>query len=84
VLQRVHRSYAREVDVPGLVAVALKTIEPLEPQSGEPAEVFRKSINAALATLDPHSRYLDPRAQSIQRSAITGTFGGVGLQVEMV
>ena len=84
VLQRAHRSHAREVDVPGLIAAALKTIEPLEPQSGEPVEVFRKTVNAALASLDPHSRYLDPRAQSIQRSAITGAFGGLGLQVDMV
>ncbi|HYI87486.1 MAG TPA: S41 family peptidase [Burkholderiales bacterium] len=84
VLRRVQRSYAHEVDVPGLVAAALKTLEPLEPQSGEPAEVFRKAINAALASLDPHSRYLDARAQSNQRSAITGTFGGLGLQVDMV
>src|SRR5688572_2666567 len=56
VLQRVHRTHARDVDVPELIAAALKTIEPLAPQSGEPAEVFRKTINAALATLDPHSR----------------------------
>ena len=84
VLQRVHRSYARDVDVPGLIAAALKTVEPLEPQSGEPADVFRKTINAALASLDPHSRYLDPRAQNLQRSALTGTFGGLGLQVDMV
>src|SRR5262245_53987074 len=45
VLTRVQRSYAREVDVPRLMAAALKTIEPLEPQSGEPAEVFKKAIN---------------------------------------
>ena len=84
VLQRVHRSHARDVDVPVLIAEALKTIEPLEPQSGEPAEVFRKAINAALAVLDPHSRYLDPRAQGNQRSDITGAFGGLGLQVDML
>jgi len=84
VLQRVHRSYARDVDVPGLIAAALKTIEPLAPQSSEPADVFRKTINAALASLDPHTRYLDPRAQASQRSAITGAFGGLGLQVDMV
>jgi len=62
VLQRVERTYAREVDMPALMAAALKTIEPLPPQSGEPATVFKKSINAALASLDPHSRYLDPEA----------------------
>ena len=84
VLQRVHRNHARDVDVPALIAAALKTIEPLEPHSGEPADVFRKTINAALATLDPHSRYLDPRAHSFQRNIITGAFGGLGLQVDMV
>ena len=84
VLQRVERTYAREVDVPELVAAALKAVEPLAPQSGEPSDVFRKTINAALATLDPHSRYLDPRTQTFQRSVLTGSFGGVGLQVEMV
>src|SRR5688572_1555107 len=45
VLRRVHRSYPREVDVPALVAAALKAIEPVAPQSADPAEVFRKSIN---------------------------------------
>ena len=83
VLGRVQRNYARDVDAPALIAVALKTIEPLAPHSGEPAEVFNKSINAALASLDPYSRYLDPRAQSVQRSAITGAYGGIGLQVDM-
>ena len=84
VLQRVERSYAREVDMADLAGLALKTIEPLEPQSGDPAEVFRKAINAALATLDPHSRYLDVRAQNDHRSAITGSFGGLGMEVDMV
>ena len=84
VLRRVERSYAREVDMPALVAAALTVIEPVEPQSGEPGEVFTKAINTALASLDPHSRYLDARAQSNQRSALTGSFGGVGLQVDMV
>jgi carboxyl-terminal processing protease len=84
VLQRVHRSYPGEVNLPALVAAALKPIGGLEPHSGEPADVFKKSINAALATLDPHSRYLDPVAQALQRSAVTGTFGGLGLEVDML
>jgi carboxyl-terminal processing protease len=84
VLTRVQRSYAQEVDVTAFVATAVKAIEPLEPQSGEPADVFKKAINAALGSLDPHSRYLDVQAQNNQRSAITGSFGGLGLQVDMV
>ena len=84
VLRRVERSYAQEVDMRALVAAALKVVEPLQPQSGEPVDVFRKAMNAALGSLDPHSRYLDARAHSHQRSAMTGSFGGLGLQVELV
>ncbi|HVL57889.1 MAG TPA: S41 family peptidase [Burkholderiaceae bacterium] len=84
VLRRVQQNYARDVDLPALIGAAAKAIEPLPPQSGEPAEVFAKAINAALATLDPHSRYLDERAQIEQRSALSGSFGGLGMQVEMV
>jgi carboxyl-terminal processing protease len=84
VLRRVERSFALEVDVRALIAAALKALEPLEPESGEPAAVFSEAVNAALATLDPHSRYLDSRAMSAQRSAMRGSFGGLGLQVEMI
>ena len=83
VVRRVERSHARQVDVPALIGVALKTLEPLEPQSGDPAEVFKKAMNAALGSLDPHSRYVDARTYTVQRSAIVGAFGGLGLQVEM-
>ena len=83
VLRRVQRAYPREVDVPSLVAAALKTIEPLRPESGEPAAVFKRAINAALASLDPHSAYLDAREQREQRSAMSGSFGGLGMEVDM-
>jgi len=83
VLRRVHRGFAREVDVPALIGVAVKVLEPMEPGAGEPGEVFKLAVNAALATLDPHSRYLDAEALDAQRSAIRGSFGGLGLQVEM-
>jgi carboxyl-terminal processing protease len=82
VLERVQRSYATEVDVPALVAVALQVIEPLPPGEGVPADVFKKAINEALRTLDPYSRYLDPRAHGVQRSDSSGSFGGLGLEVE--
>jgi carboxyl-terminal processing protease len=84
VLQRVQRSYALEVDVPALVGTAAKAIEPVKSHSADPAEVFRKAVNAALAMLDPHSRYLDARAQMNERSAITGSFGGLGMEVDML
>lgn len=83
-LRRVQRSYAYEVDMPRLITVAAGAIQGLAPQSGEPAAVFKKAVDAALASLDPHSRYLDPRAQSNLRSMVSGSFGGVGLTVDAV
>jgi carboxyl-terminal processing protease len=83
VVRRIQRTYAREVDIAAFIGVATKTLEPLAPQSGDPAETFKKAINAALASLDPHSRYLDARAHLSERTAISGSFGGLGLQVEM-
>src|SRR5215212_1526143 len=68
VLQRVQRSYAQEVDMSELVSVALKAIEPLDPLSTEPSAVFSKAVNAALASLDPHSRYMTARERMNQRS----------------
>jgi carboxyl-terminal processing protease len=83
VLRRVQRSYAQDIDMPSLIAAALKAIEPVPSGSGEPAAVFRKAINTALASLDPHSGYLDAREQREQRSAISGSFGGLGMEVDM-
>jgi len=84
VLRRVQRSYALDVDAPALVKTALKAIEPTESHAGDPSEVFKKAMNAALASLDPHSRYLNARAQIEERNALTGSFGGLGLEVDAI
>ena len=82
VLQRVKRSHATEVDLAPLAAAATKLIQALPPVGGDPAEVFKKAINEALRTLDPHSRYLDARAHDNARSDSSGSFGGLGLEVQ--
>jgi carboxyl-terminal processing protease len=82
VFERVQRSYASEVDLPALVATALQVLEPLPPGAGDPGEVFKKAMNEALRTLDPYSRYLDPRSHSQQRGDASGSFSGLGLEVE--
>ncbi len=82
VLQRIKRHYATPADLTVLADAALKPIEALQPGAGDPAEVFKKSVNAALATLDNYSRYLDPRAQADARSDAGGSFGGLGLEVQ--
>lgn len=84
VLRRVERSYAQEVDAAALVSAAQKALESLAPGSGDPATVFARAVNAALGSLDPHSRYLDSRAADALRGAMRGGFGGLGLQLEMM
>jgi carboxyl-terminal processing protease len=82
VLHRVQRSYATEVDLGALAAAARKAMEGLAPGTTEPREVFAKAINTALRELDPYSRYLSPRNHGQEREGASGSFGGVGLQVE--
>lgn len=82
VLQRVQRSYATEVDLPALAAEAKKVVERRAAGGADPAAVFSEAMNAALRTLDPYSRYLDPRARVTERDSFGPGFGGLGLQVE--
>jgi carboxyl-terminal processing protease len=82
VLNRVERAYATPVDLSALAAAALEVVEPLPAGQGEPAEVFRKAINAALRTLDTYSRYLDARSHSNERAESSGSFVGLGLTLE--
>lgn len=82
VLQRVQRSYATEVDLPALAAEAKKAVERRVAAGADPAVLFSDAVNAALQTLDPYSRYLDPRARGNERDSFGPGFGGLGLQVE--
>jgi carboxyl-terminal processing protease len=82
VLQRVQRSYAREIDPAVLADAAAKSLAPLPAGAGDPAEVFKAAINQALATLDNHTRYRDARTYSNERGESSGSFGGLGLEVE--
>lgn len=82
VLQRVKRSHATEVDLPALAAAAAEAMEALQTPDGEPAAVFKKAVNEALRILDPHSRYLDARAHENERAGTSGSFGGLGLEVQ--
>jgi carboxyl-terminal processing protease len=81
-VKRIKRSHATDVDLPSLAAAAGKVLETIPPQSGDPADVFRRSVNAALRTLDPQSRYVDARTHANERSEASGSFGGIGIEVE--
>ena len=82
VLRRVQRSHSTEADLATLAAAASQVLARLPAGSGEPAEVFRKAMDAALRTLDPYSRYFDERAHAQQRADAEGRFVGLGIEVE--
>ena len=83
VLQRVRRSsVVPEIDLAALAAEATKAIETTPAGSGEPAAVFRKAVHAALQPIDPYFRYFDPRSVGAVRGEATGSFGGLGIELE--
>ena len=82
VLQRIKRSHATDVDLAAFAHAARKVLEAREPNSGEPGEVFKAAINAALRTVDAESRYLDPRTYGTERGDSSGTFTGLGIEVD--
>ncbi len=81
-LQRVQRSHATEADFAALAAAATKVLDPLPPASGEPAEVFRTAMNAALRSFDPYARYLDAKAYRNDQASSGGSFVGLGIEIE--
>lgn len=83
VMLRVQRSYPVEVDLAALAAAGVRAIEAPGAEPGEPAAVFKRSLNAALATLDPHSSVLDENDYARFGSSQSGSFSGLGLEIEM-
>jgi carboxyl-terminal processing protease len=83
VFRRLQRHYVNDLDLPALVAAATRQLEAVPPGAGQPGEVFQKAMNAALKSLDPYSRYLDPQGHENARSETNGSFGGLGLELEL-
>ena len=82
VLQRVWRRGVGEVDLAAVAAEATKAIEALPAGSGDPADVFRKAVHAAMRPIDPYFRYFDARAYGNERGDAIGSFSGLGLEIE--
>ena len=54
-----------------------------QPSSKEDAHVVEVAINGAMASLDPHSSYLNASAYRDMQTQTRGSFGGVGTEVTM-
>ena len=53
------------------------------PSGSEDVHIVEVAINGMLASLDPHSGYMDANAFRDMQTQTRGTFGGVGLEVTM-
>ena len=83
--RRVRESYVNELDAHALVTTAIKGIEELEgtPGTFSPSIVAEAALDSMMASLDPHSSYMN--ADELRESGIStrGEFGGLGIEVMM-
>jgi carboxyl-terminal processing protease len=54
-----------------------------QPSGSEDARIVGVAINGAMASLDPHSSYMNANEFRDMQTQTRGTFGGVGLEVTM-
>ena len=82
---RVRAEYVRPIADAVLIDAAIKGVEDLkaEPRSLPPAEVVEASLDAMMASLDPHSLYLNPSEHRNTHNSMKGQFGGLGIEITM-
>ncbi len=83
--KRARASYVHPVADAVLIDAAVKGVEDLgaEPRSLPPRELVESALDAMMASLDPHSIYLNPQEYREMQIATTGEFGGLGIEVTM-
>jgi len=81
--KRVRVAYVHPPDDRALIDAAIEGV--LEdgpgPRSVPPAELAASALDRMLASLDPHSTYLDPDELQESKVSTSGEFGGLGIQV---
>lgn len=81
-MRRVKRSHVKDVDLQAFADTAIGVLDAVPPGTGDPPEVFRRAVNRALRTLDPYSRYLDARTHANERTESSGSYAGIGIEVD--
>lgn len=69
-------------DLDSVYSTALSIMN-AQPSDKEDAHVVEVAINGALASLDPHSAYMDALAYRDMLTQTRGSFGGIGAEVTM-
>lgn len=81
----VRSDYVTEVDPAALIDSALKGVDDLKaaPHSVEPRMLVETGLDSMMASLDPHSGYLNPDEYKESHIITKGEFGGLGIEVTM-
>jgi carboxyl-terminal processing protease len=84
-VRRITSLYVAPADPRLLVDSAIKGVEADKPAPASlaPAQLVEKSLNAVLASLDPHSAFLTPDQYKDIAATTKGEFGGLGIEVAM-
>jgi carboxyl-terminal processing protease len=81
-LRSTNRIDASKGDLNSIYEAALAIMNE-QSSSSEDVHIVEVAINGALASLDPHSSYINPHAYRDMLIQTHGVFGGVGLQLTM-
>jgi len=66
-----------------LYSYTLTTIQADYVDEMEPKDLIYGSLKGMLATLDPHSQFLDPEAYKDLKTETEGKFGGLGIEISI-
>ena len=83
--RRVRADYVYDVSDGKLINAAIDGLNKLEPKPGglPPEQVAEAALDSMLASLDPHSAYLNPQEFKDSQIATSGEFGGLGIEINM-
>ena len=83
--KRVRLDYVLQVKDAALIDAAIKGVRDLgaEPRSVPAHELVEAALDAMLASLDPHSAYLNPEELRDTLISTKGEFGGLGIEITL-
>ncbi|MHA1597524.1 MAG: S41 family peptidase [Alphaproteobacteria bacterium] len=80
---QVRRDYVRQVPDAELIDNAITGMMEAKPEQKTSDGLIEVALDKMMVSLDPHSRYLNPKEYKEMRESNRGEFGGLGIEVTM-
>ncbi|MDP6429213.1 MAG: S41 family peptidase [Rhodospirillales bacterium] len=83
--ERVRDDYVHPTDEAKMIETAVAALDKIkeERKTVTPAVAAEAALDAIMATLDPHSSYLNPAEFKESQVVTSGQFGGLGIEINM-